>query len=360
MPDEQPPVPPSEAQPSEVKHPDTGSAATTTNDLKRLCIAVENIAARLAAEDGQGIRDLQGLKKVVEEWRVQSKPPAPDPAKADEETTRQADAEATDFLWRTYGAIAEWIRFADVKAGAVLGANAALVLVAQSEHKKLFAPFSPYHLDFWFVVAILGTALGAFFLTASSVSSLSCISSKLVTSEDWVLRAIRWMQRKERRQGQDKARNDLDSLSLIFYEDIATRDELTKENSAVPTYLEAVQESVGGRADKLAPVVRQVAAQVVANAVVAAGKHRKIKWSVRLHAYALLCALLVGVVSGVTATVRPVKDAPPTPAPISGAAPRVSPAPTPTPSVVPTPPTTTPKPTPDNKNLIQQRQKPTP
>jgi pycsar effector protein len=178
----------------------------------------------------------------------------PDLDTAEPSRTKPHSAEilrATEFLWRIYGQINEWIRFADAKAGALLAADVVMIVAAiQSfkDHKDVLMG----HVVLWFpgILSLVG-------LSASAFCCLMCILPRT--------RAIA-------------------GKSVIFFGDIA------RGYTSLDAYLQSA--STLGDENR---AFDEISRQVWENARIAEHKHLWIARAVWSIFFGLVVALVVGI-----------------------------------------------------------------
>ena len=182
--------------------------------------------------------------------------PQPSPV-ADVQTSVSLMARAAEMQWRIYQANNEWIRFADLKAGALLTANGALLAAALSALKDNGRFLRTHH-------GVLGFALlsGAALLVSFGYS-LWCISPKTARFH---------------------ARHDRHTDSLLFFEHIAA---IGKD-----TYLDKAKDLGSDES-----AYHQIAQQVWINSRVSQKKHRQITLAVRAFALSIVSALIAALLA---------------------------------------------------------------
>lgn len=157
---------------------------------------------------------------------------------------------ATDSQWRIYGLINEWIRFADPKAGALLAANALMLVSAVGAFKDHKAFFNSHML-----VSVLGV-VGLVGLIASAYCCLVSIFPRT------------------RAAG---------GKSLIFFDHIA--------GNASPGEYSRAADALGHEDRAFA----EISEQVWQNARIAADKHEWIARAILAFIFGLSVSLVVGV-----------------------------------------------------------------
>ncbi|HEY0075596.1 MAG TPA: Pycsar system effector family protein [Abditibacteriaceae bacterium] len=173
---------------------------------------------------------------------MEIRPGVPDNSPSPKPVANLPSQTATERLWRSYGVINEWIRFADAKAGALLTFNGVAIGAALSALKDQHAFFVKQPLIF-----ITGSGFGISLLL-SAICALECIKPRvrLRLDAEWpddrrLDFLYQWWERMKNKQRRHEA-PELPNVpqqeagrraSQIFFEEIARHESVAEFREAV-------------------------------------------------------------------------------------------------------------------------------